>query len=138
MTARVPSRVAALVKARAAGRCEYCHAPQILIGQTFHIDHILPYSLGDHSVVENLCLACSHCNFAKGNRTKALDPLSRKHTPLYNPRANICEEHFRWSPSWTKLLGRTTIGRASVVALDMNAQILQTARPFWRVAGLIL
>ena len=137
MTARIPSRVATLVKARAAGRCEYCHAPQILIGQTFHIDHILPYSLGGRSVAENLCLACSHCNFAKGDRTKALDPLSGKQVPLYNPRTNIWEEHFRWSPTWTKLLGRTAIGRATVVTLDMNATLLQKARPFWRVAGLI-
>ncbi len=44
MTSRVPTRLAAYVKARAAGRCEYCRAPQILIGQAFHLDHIVPRS----------------------------------------------------------------------------------------------
>lgn len=137
MTARVPARVAAQVKARAAGRCEYCQAPQILIGQAFHLDHIAPRSAGGQTIAENLCLACSHCNIAKGDRIAALDPRTSKSVLLYNPRKDIWEEHFRWSQNWRKLIGRTPTGRATVRALDMNAKLLQKARPFWRVAGLI-
>ena len=122
---------------RAAGHCEYCHAPQILIGQTFHLDHVIPRSVGGQTVAENLCFACSHCNIAKSNRTVGIDPRSRVQVRLYNPRMDMWEDHFRWSQSWTKLLGRTAIGRATVLALDMNAKLLQKARPFWRVAGLI-
>ncbi len=137
MTARVPARLAAHVKARAAGRCEYCHAPQILIGQAFHLDHITPRSAGGQTTVENLCLSCSHCNIAKGDRTEATDPRTGKRVPLYNPRTNVWEEHFRWSQDWKRVIGRTPIGRTTIMALDMNAKLLQRARPFWRVAGLI-
>ena len=137
MTARVPARLAAAVKAQAAGRCEYCHAPQILIGQTFHLDHIIPRSLGGKTIAGNLCLACAHCNIAKGNQTGTVDPRTKKEVPLYHPRTNIWEEHFRWSQDWKRLIGRTSIGRATVVTLDMNAELLQRARPFWRVVGLI-
>ena len=137
MTARVPARLAAQVKAQASGRCEYCHAPQILIGQAFHLDHITPRSAGGQTTAENLCLACSHCNIAKGDRTGATDPRSSKRVPLYNPRTNVWEEHFRWSQDWKTLIGRTPIGRATVLALAMNAQLLQRARPLWRVVGLI-
>jgi hypothetical protein len=38
VTVRVSPQLSEEVTARAAGRCEYCHAPQIIIGQTFHID----------------------------------------------------------------------------------------------------
>ncbi|MBI3796634.1 MAG: HNH endonuclease [Deltaproteobacteria bacterium] len=137
MTARVPARVAAQVKARAAGRCEYCQAPQILIGQVFHLDHIIPRSAGGQTTTENLCLACSHCNIAKGDLITASDPRTGRLVLLYNPRKDIWEEHFRWSQDWQKLIGRTPTGRATVRALDMNAKLLQRARPFWRVAGLI-
>jgi hypothetical protein len=58
-------------------------------------------------------------------------------TPLFNPRKHLWEEHFRWSRNWKKLTGRTAIGRATVVALDMNAKLLQQTRPYWRVVGLI-
>ncbi|MGH7964008.1 MAG: HNH endonuclease [Candidatus Binatia bacterium] len=137
MTGRIPARVAALVQVRAVGRCEYCHAPQILIGQAFHLDHITPRSAGGQTTAENLCLACSHCNIAKSDRTEATDPRTGKREPLYNPRTHVWEEHFRWSRDWQKLIGRTPSGRVTVVALDMNAKILQKARPFWRIAGLI-
>jgi HNH endonuclease len=128
---------ALVFKARAAARCEYCQAPQILIGQAFHFDHITPRSAGGQTTAENLCLACSHCNIAKGDRMAAPDPRTGKPVLLYNPRKDIWEEHFRWSQGWQKLIGRTPIGRATVRALDMNAKLLQKARPFWRVAGLI-
>ncbi|HEV8711372.1 MAG TPA: HNH endonuclease [Candidatus Binatia bacterium] len=137
MTARVPARLAAQVKARAVGRCEYCHAPQVLIGQAFHLDHITPRSAGGQTTAENLCLACSRCNIAKGDRTEATDPRTGKRLLLYNPRTDIWEEHFRWSRDWKQLIGRTPFGRATVRALEMNARLLQKARPFWRVAGLI-
>lgn len=137
MTAKVPARLVASVKARASGQCEYCHAPQIVIGQTFHIDHILPRFAGGRTNSENLCMACSHCNIAKGNRTEAIDPRTGKRVPLYNPRMDEWEGHFRWDQNWEKLIGRTPEGRATVVALDMNAKILRRVRPFWRVVGLI-
>jgi hypothetical protein len=107
------------------------------MGQAFHLDHITPRSAGGQTIIENLCLACSHCNIAKRDRTAATDPRTGKRVPLYNPRTDVWEEHFRWSRAWKNLLGRTPIGRATVRALDMNAKLLRQARLFWRVVGLI-
>ena len=129
--------MAAQVVARAAGRCEYCHAPQILIGQAFHIDHIIPHSVKGQTVLDNLCLACSHCNIAKRDHTSAIDLRTGERVRLFNPRIDHWEQHFRWSKDLHKLIGRTPIGRATVEALDMNAKLLCKARYFWRVVGLI-
>jgi len=123
--------------ARAAQRCEYCHAPQILIGQAFHVDHITPPSAGGQTTADNLCLACAHCNIAKSDQAEALDPRTGQRVRLFNPRKDLWDEHFRWSPSYKRLVGRTPIGRATVAALDTNARLLQDARYFWRVVGLL-
>ena len=137
MTTKVPADLAAVVEARAVGRCEYCHAQQVLIGQAFHIDHIVPRSKGGQLTAENLCWACAHCNIAKADRTQAVDPTTAKRVPLFNPRTQRWDEHFRWSRDWKRLIGRTPVGRATVASLDMNAKLLQNARPFWRVVGLL-
>jgi|SRR6185436_20296038 len=79
---------------------------QILIGQAFHIDHIVPQSADGEAVSDNLCLACPHCNIAKRNRTEAQDPRTRREVPLFNPRTYRWFEHFRWSADWTRLIGR--------------------------------
>jgi 5-methylcytosine-specific restriction endonuclease McrA len=58
-----------LVRRRAASRCEYC-----LIHQDddpffrFHIEHVLPIKHGGLDDVENLALACRHCNLHKGSK----------------------------------------------------------------------
>lgn len=137
MTGKVSSRLAAQVKLRAAGRCEYCHAPQVLVGQAFHLDHITPRSKGGLTDSENLCYSCSHCNISKGIQIEAIDPRSGKKAPLFNPRKELWEDHFRWSKGWKRLVGLTQAGRATIIALDMNAKILQEARLYWRVVGLI-
>jgi hypothetical protein len=56
---------------------------------------------------------------------------------LFNPRMDRWETHFRWSEDWRKVIGRTPMGRATVAALAMNAAVLQKARPYWRVLGLL-
>ncbi len=89
MTSSVTPALATQVRARAVGRCEYCHAPQILIGQAFHIDHIVPRSVGGQTASANLCLACSHCNIAKGNQTHARDSRTGRVVSLFNPRAEF-------------------------------------------------
>lgn len=137
MGAKIPAQIAAQVVRRAAGRCEYCHAPQIIIGQAFHIDHIIPRFKGGQSILENLCLACSHCNIAKSEQTADVDPRTGEKALLFNPRRDVWEEHFRWSYDWRKVIGRTPVGRATVVGLDMNAKRLRQARIYWRLVGLI-
>jgi 5-methylcytosine-specific restriction endonuclease McrA len=137
VTSRLSPELVAQAKRRSEGRCEYCHAPQVLIGQAFHIDHIIPLSLGGGTISENLCYACSHCNIAKGSRTMARDPSTQRLMRIFNPRTDAWEAHFRWSADWATLIGKTSVGRSTVVCLDVNAKILRLARPYWRIAGLI-
>lgn len=132
MSAKVPSQLTALVTLRAGKRCEYCHAPQIVTGQTFHVDHIIPWSLGGKTTAENLCLACPRCNSGKGSRTKGIDPRTKLTFRLFNPREDDWDKHFRWSGDWKRLIGRTPIGRATVATLKMNDESLQIARLLWR------
>lgn len=135
MTPKISPSLAALVLVRADKRCEYCQAPQKLIGQAFHFDHIQPLSSGGKTNADNLSFSCPHCNIAKSNRTEGTDPRTGKLVPLFNPRIDDWEKHFRWSNNCEQLIGRTAIGRATIVALRMNDALLREARPFWRLAG---
>lgn len=135
MSRKIPSSLAALVILRAGRRCEYCHAPQQLIGQVFHIDHIHPLSAGGKTLADNLCLACPHCNTAKSDATEGADPKTGKIVRLFNPRLDKWDRHFRWNDDREQLIGRTPIGRATIVTLNMNDVLLQEARFYWRLAG---
>ena len=68
--------LAAAVRKRAAGRCQYCLIHQRLQGATFHIEHIIPRAKGGSSQLPNLALACPGCNLHKADRTMASDPES--------------------------------------------------------------
>ena len=47
------------------GRCFYCHA--VLV--RFDLDHKTPLARGGDSSIDNLCLACRHCNRSKHTQT---------------------------------------------------------------------
>jgi 5-methylcytosine-specific restriction endonuclease McrA len=49
-------------------RCRYCGKPT---GHDFHIDHVIPKSIGGDDCAENLVVACSTCNLKKAGRTPA-------------------------------------------------------------------
>lgn len=125
------------VIARARWRCEYCHAPQARSAYTFHLDHILPRAKGGTAVLENLALACALCNGAKREKIAALDPRTGKGVRLFHPRTDRWEDHFRWNASYLRIAGRTSIGRATVVALRFNDPLQQEARRLWKLAGLL-
>lgn len=132
---KIPPSLAVLVSLRAGRRCEYCHAPQLLVGQSFHFDHIKPFSTGGKTNAENLCFACAHCNTAKSDDTEGADPKTGKTIRLFNPRIDDWERHFRWSDDRKELIGRTAISRATIAKLKMNDKLLQDARLFWRLTA---
>lgn len=125
------------VAARAGYRCEYCHTPQTITAQTFHADHICPRSQGGVTEMGNLCYACPRCNLHKGARTEGVDPRTGRTVSLFNPREHVWEEHFRWSPTYKRIIGRTDIGRATIRVLDLNGETLVEAREMWVVLKLI-
>lgn len=47
------------------GRCYYCHEK---VGDTYHVDHLVPLSRGGSNWPDNLVIACPHCNTAKHNK----------------------------------------------------------------------
>ncbi|MBC8447685.1 MAG: HNH endonuclease, partial [Chloroflexi bacterium] len=84
---------------------------------------------------DNLWLACSLCNENKGIRTVALDPLTGEMAPLFNPRRQVWQEHFAWIAEGDRIIGLTAIGRATVIALNLNRLSLVKARQVWVAAG---
>jgi hypothetical protein len=48
-------------------RCRHCgRSPALNAGVTLHVDHIVPWSKGGETVLENLQTLCSECNIGKG------------------------------------------------------------------------
>ena len=87
-------------------------------GATFHVEHIIPRSLGGKSHVGNLAWACPRCNLCKSNRVKAEDPQSGQLVRLFHPREDCWDDHFRWE-GYT-IVPMTAIGRATIAAMDFN------------------
>ena len=50
---------------RQKGRCYWCHAK---VGDTYHIDHVIPLSRGGSNGPDNLVISCPFCNISKGNK----------------------------------------------------------------------
>ncbi len=99
------------------------------------IEHIIPLVAGGTSDEENLWLSCPICNGHKGMQTHYPDPESKQIVPLFNPRQQIWGEHFAWSESGVEIIGRTPIGRATVIAVQLNDERLTRARRRWVLAG---
>lgn len=125
----------ARIESRAGYRCEYCRAPRVICGYRFHLDHIRPTARGGSNSPSNRCLACASCNLAKGDRTEAADPLTGREVRLFNPRGHVWHEHFQWSSDRRHLLGMTPVGRATIVAPDLNDELRVRARLFWFQTG---
>ncbi|MEZ4661482.1 MAG: HNH endonuclease signature motif containing protein [Caldilineaceae bacterium] len=131
------AQLRAIVAARAGYRCEYCRSPQVVTAQTFHVDHIVPLSKGGETTLENLCYACPRCNLRKKDAIWVADPETGAEIELFHPRRHIWNEHFVWSTDLLEIIGQSAVGRATVVRLQLNDNILQQARAMWTVLRLI-
>ena len=102
---------------RAGGRCEYCRLHQSDYDfQTFHVEHIIAKQHGGSDTVDNLCLSCSECNWAKGPNIAGIH-LDRFYS-LFHPRKQNWKRHFRWD--FTTLVGKTKTGIVTVQVLNIN------------------
>jgi hypothetical protein len=99
------------------------------------IDHLVPEAFGGPTEEQNLWLACSPCNDAKGCRIVATDPASGEVVRLFNPRYQVWSEHFAWSENGELIVGSTPIGRATVLALKLNRPTVVRARQAWFSVG---
>lgn len=116
-------------------RCGYCLTSQKISGAQMHIDHIVPQSRGGTSDEQNLWLACAWCNSYKSDKIYATDPITQQLVSLFNPRTQPWSDHFTWSEENIHIIGLTPIGRATVVALNLNNEYILPARRHWVLAG---
>lgn len=114
----VPKPLDHAIRERARGRCQYCRMHQSIQGASFHIEHVVPSSLGGLSDESNLVLACPSCNLHKSDRIEALDPDTGAFSRLFHPLVDRWEEHFRLDEF--RIIGATQVGRATVAALHFN------------------
>jgi hypothetical protein len=131
----IPVAVRRSVAAEAKYRCGYCLTSQKIIGQPMQLEHIEPEASGGSSDEVNLWLACALCNGHKSTKTNAIDPLTKEKVPLFNPRTQDWPDHFAWNDEGTLIYGQTSIGRATVLALNMNNQYVVPSRCVWVAAG---
>lgn len=115
--------------------CAYCQTCTANSGQPLTVDHIVPVSQGGATQFENLCFACRQCNEFKGAQHAGVDPLTGERTPLFNPRRELWETHFSWDDGYTRVVGLTAVGRATVIALNMNNEVVVQARHRWVAVG---
>lgn len=128
MASSLSEPIKSQVRERANGLCEYCHAIEKWQFVQFTIDHILPIFQGGTVELDNLALACFHCNRKKYTNISAFDPDTGIETALFNPRCDQWQDHFIWSNNKLQLVGISSIGRTTVNALDCNRDRLVSIR----------
>ncbi len=112
------------VRERALYCCEYCRSQDHFSTQSFTADHIVPRSKDGPTSLGNLAWACGGCNGGKYDKVEGLDPVNSRPAPLFDPRRQSWNDHFRWSADCALIIGKTRTGRATVEALDLNRDSL--------------
>src|SRR5579863_6068704 len=114
------------VRARARECCEYCQIPQSASDLRHEIDHVVAKQHGGATELDNLALCCVRCNLFKGPNIAGIDPETKKLCRLFHPRCDKWSEHFAWDEP--RLVGKSDVGRTTVVVLAMNAPQRVAAR----------
>jgi len=55
---------------------------------------------------------------------------------LFHPRRQVWRRHFGWSADFESVVGRTAVGRATMLALEMNHLRVVAIRLLWATLGL--
>jgi hypothetical protein len=108
------------VRQRARYLCEYCHTSEQWQYIKFTIDHVIPLNRGGLNDLDNLALACFHCNRRKSNKITAIDEETQQEVLLFNPRYHNWKDHFIWSKNKLCIIGLTPTGRATINRLSFN------------------
>jgi hypothetical protein len=132
---QIPEDTQNLIRQRAKFLCEYCHASEKWQYVAFTIEHIIPLSKNGTDSLDNLALACFHCNRKKSAQTIAIDGDSGAEVPLFNPRQENWNNHFIWSADGLFIIGLTSIGRATITALALNRQRVINIREADKAVG---
>ncbi len=117
---RISKQLRAFIAERAHFLCEYCKIPDAYTTAHFDGEHIISVFLGGNSDPSNLAHACKFCNGNKSKMVSAFDPFSKLEVPLFNPRTQIWQDHFRWAETEFLIIGITPTGRATLSFLQLN------------------
>lgn len=131
MSEHIPKTLRDTIAKESRFRCGYCLSLEGLTGIACEVDHMIPVSDGGLTTEANLWLVCGPCNKHKSGRTSARDPISKTWVRLFNPRQDKWTDHFEWQADGLLIIGKTEIGRATVVALQLNRELLVNARRRW-------
>lgn len=114
----IPRTLRNLTENRAQNRCEYClvHKEDGILPH--EPDHIISEQHGGKTELENLAFACFHCNRNKGPNLTSIDPETGQITPIFNPRQDHWEHHFRLADGFIEPL--TATARATINLLKLN------------------
>ena len=132
---KISAALAEKIREQAQLRCGYCLVGEHLIGIRMEFEHLLPLAKGGQTVEENLWLSCRNCNGFKHTLTEAADPETGQLTSLFNPRTQHWFEHFGWNEDHTEIIGLTSVGRATVLALKLNHPKIVATRKLWVSVG---
>ncbi len=105
---------------RAYHQCEYCRSLLDFSPESFDIEHIIPLVKGGSNELENLALSCGGCNSRKRDKTVGYDTQTDTIVTIFNPRTDQWDIHFTFSEDFTLIEGKTAIGRATIVSLELN------------------
>jgi len=119
---------------RANRHCEYCHMPASAYVGSFHVDHIVARQHGGEASLENLALACLHCNQRKGPNIAGRNPETGAIVQLFHPRRDRWGDHFEWNGA--DLIGKTEIGRVTIQLLAINDPGFRAVRVALRDEGI--
>jgi HNH endonuclease len=119
---KIPETTQVQVRWQSQGLCEYCHAAEQWQYVRFTVDHVVPLSKGGVDSLDNLALACFHCNRRKSDHLVGIDPESGIEVPLFNPRRDRWSNHFIWSVDGLLIVGLTATGRATIAELSLNRE----------------
>lgn len=114
----------ALVRSRAARRCEYCrlHEDDLPL-YAFHIEHILPKKHGGTDAPKLLAWSCQYCNLAKSSNLSGRDTVTGRIVVLFNPRRQRWQRHFTWDGP--RLVGLTPCGRATIAVVPLEGESMR-------------
>ena len=123
----VSEALRAAVRHRAQGRCEYCliHEEDMLFPH--EPDHIIASQHGGVTLLENLALACIHCNRRKGPNLSSVDPDSGALVNLFNPRRESCTFFPGWPANYSSDADRASYGFSAAIQLRGTHAHAQTA-----------
>jgi len=119
---KIPEGIQNKVRIRANHLCEYCHASEKWQYVRFTVDHVIPLTKGGIDKLNNLALACFHCNRRKSDKLTAFNPQTGEEVSLFNPRRDAWNEHFIWSEDGLFIIGLTPVGRATIAVLEFNRE----------------